>query len=275
MVALVVLTSCALCGGQVARIPLPRRLEPADRPSGPVLVQPGMPFRLRPRTAALLVAALLGASGVLLRSPLLAGPGVVVAASAGVVAEAGLHRRRGRSRRRDVVGLVDRLSRSVRSGATLIGALVEAGRDEGLGNLSDELAGVRAEVSAGRPLAVALDAWSLRASDPDLRLLAGTVSVLAAAGGSAGPAIDAVAAAIRARVAAEEEVRAQAAQARASVALLVGAPVAFALVLAVVDPRLGQFLVHRPAGALCVSVGLALDSVALWWMQRIIEGATA
>ena len=273
--ALAVLTVGALVGGPVARVPRAGGLEPVGRWFGVAVVWPGASAAVRPRTVGFLLAGSLVLGGVALRSPLLAGPGAVIAASSGVAGEKGLQRRRGRRRRQAVMGLVDGLSRSVRSGATLAGAVAEVGRDGGVGDLADELAEVRAEVSAGRPMAMALDDWSRRAADPDLRLLAGTVAVLTAAGGSVGPAIDAAGATIRARVATEEEVRAQAAQARASVALLVGAPVAFALVLAVVDPRLGDFLVHRPAGAVCVSAGLALDGLGLWWMQRIVDGATA
>jgi tight adherence protein B len=227
-----------------------------------------------PAVAGLVAAGGLVVVGVAVRSPLLAGPAAVAAAVAGRLVEAMARRRRRTRRRAEVVAFVDGLTRSVRSGATIAGALAEAGRDGSLPGLDPELALVRAELAAGRPLATALDDWSRRATDADLRLLAGTVAVLAATGGAAAPSLDAVARTVRHRAASSAEVRALSSQATASAVVLVVAPAVFAVVLASVDPRLGRFLVHHPAGAACVAVGLALDGVGLWWMQRIIDGGT-
>jgi tight adherence protein B len=252
--------------------PVSRRPEPAGQAiSGPALAAR---IAADPPAAGLAVAAALVAAGVAVGSPLLAGPAAVAAALAGRIAAPVLGRRRSRRRRADLTALVDALGRSVRSGATLPTALSDARRDRVAPALDPELATVAAEVNAGSTFAAAIDRWSRTAADPDLRLVAGTVAVLAATGGPAGPALDATARTLRARVASAEEVRALSAQANASAVVLVAAPAVVAVVLAAADPRLGTLLVHHPAGALCVSAALALNGAGLWWMQRIIDRGT-
>lgn len=213
--------------------------------------------------------------GLVVSSPLVAGPLAISAALAGRLVEPIRCRRRHHQRRAAVTALVDGLTRAVRSGATLAGAVDEVRRDAVAPSLDDELRRLRAELDAGRLFPVALDEWSRRTDDRDLRLLAGTVAVLAVAGGSTAPALDAAARTIRARMAADAEVRALSSQATASTLVLVLAPLLFAGVLAAVDPRLAAFLLGHPGGAACVSLGLALDGLGLWWMQRIIDGATS
>lgn len=250
--------AAVLLAGPAVRSPLPA---PAARRR-----RVAAPARL-PLVAA--VAAVL--AGVTVGSPLLVGPGAMTALLGGRLA-AGLRRRRDvLGRRAEVAAFVDALTRSVRSGATLAGAVAEAHRAAVAPSLGPELQLVRARIDAGEPFAVVVDEWAGGSDDADLRLLAGTVAVLASTGGAAAPALDATARSVRARLAAAEEVRALAAQAVASAAVLVTAPAVFAVVLASVDRRLAAFLLRDPAGALCVAVALALDGVGLWWMQRTID----
>jgi tight adherence protein B len=231
------------------------------------------PARPSGRVLGLAGAALAVVAGAAVGSPLLAGPGALAVAVTGAAVEPFRAQRRAQRRRADVTALVDALARGVRSGATLTGAFHDARSDGTAPALADELDALAARVAAGRPFAEAVDEWAVRADDPGLRLLAGTVSVLAHSGGPAAPALDAAARTVRDRHRAEAELRAQSAQAVASAVVLVVAPAIVAVVLAALDPRLGRFLTTHPLGAACVTVALALDALALWWMHRLVRAA--
>ena len=154
-------------------------------------------------------------------------------------------------------GLVDELVRSLQSGATLSGALVEAASV--LGPLSEDLSSVADDLDSGAQVGVALGRWEERR--------AGTrVGQLVAAGGEPARLLGLVAESIRDELEVDEEARALATQARASAGVVALAPVGFAVFVAPV--RSGGFL-GSGAGIAVVVVGLVLDAVGLWWMWRL------
>jgi tight adherence protein B len=80
-----------------------------------------------------------------------------------------------------------------------------------------------------------------------------------------------VAATLRERRAVEREATALATQARSSALVIVLAPLAFAALSSLGDPRAGAFLVGTPTGLACLTAGLALDGLGAWWMHRIVR----
>ena len=82
--------------------------------------------------------------------------------------------------------------------------------------------------------------------------------------------LDGVAASLRERVALEREVAALSSQSRASAAVLVIAPVVFAVAAALFDHRILEVLVGRPIGWVCMGLGLGLDGLGALWMARLI-----
>jgi Flp pilus assembly protein TadB len=195
-------SAAAVCGLVVLVAgPVPRL-----DPSPPTVLVGPVAGPLDAARLGVVVGAVAVVVGLAAGSPLLVGPTAAVAVVVGRLVEPVRTRRRARRRRAQVTDLVDAVSRSVRSGATLSIALDEARRDGIAPLLEGELGDLEARIRAGRALPLALDDWSRSADDADLRLLAGTVAVLAAAGGAAGPALDAAARTLRARTAAEAEV---------------------------------------------------------------------
>ena len=117
------------------------------------------------------------------------------------------------------------------------------------------------QVRLGVALQDALDSWAAESVDPLLGLVADALAIAQRTGGSQERALDAVVAAARDREALRREVRALASQARASAAVMVLMPMAFALIVAVLDPRVARFYVGTALGPLAVGVGLALDGL--------------
>lgn len=174
-----------------------------------------------------------------------------------------------RIRRRQLPVALDAVAAGLRGGQALRSAL-GAGSTAG-GPFGAELAVVAAQAAAGRPLAGALTEWAASAPDHGTRLAGAALVVAAEVGGPGADAIDAAAASLRERLAAEDEIAALSVQARLSAALLTVAPLGFAFLLTTLDPTSARFLFGTRAGWACIALGLVLDLLGGWWMMRLVR----
>lgn len=175
--------------------------------------------------------------------------------------------------RRDgqLAGALERLAMELRSGAALAPAVVAMGpaTPEPLGA---ELRSMGQALDHGAALTAALDQWAGRAtSSPEVRLAATALRLGAEAGGELARSIDRVAVTLRERREIRAESTALATQARASAAVLAVAPVAFAVLVAAVEPGAIRFLTASPAGAACLVAGVGLEAAGAAWMARILR----
>jgi tight adherence protein B len=173
-------------------------------------------------------------------------------------------RRHGRADRRLPL-LLDQVTRHLRAGSSLPAALraaADAADDD-----TDRLA---ADLAAGRSLAEAVEDWRRRCATPARDLAAAALTLAAEAGGAVAVVLDGVNETLRDRVALEREVAALSSQARASAAVLVVAPIVFAVLAAVADPRVAEVLVGSPVGWACLATGLLLDALGALWMARLV-----
>ena len=181
------------------------------------------------------------------------------------------------SRRRDntisaaLPDLLEQVAGGLRAGATPLGALTEATQGAGLPEpLAADLARVVGWAEEAG-LEAALDRW---AGERPLPVVAATVAALevaVSAGGPAAPALDGLAAGLRARHDAAGEVVALSAQARLS-AIVVGTAPLVALGLSLlVDRRVAPTLIGTAPGRACLLVGAALEGLAGLWMHRIVR----
>ncbi|MEU5978656.1 type II secretion system F family protein [Streptomyces sp. NPDC047315] len=113
------------------------------------------------------------------------------------------------------------------------------------------------------------------AGEPGAEGLAGvaacwSVAVDGGAGLAAG--LDRLEAALRAEREQEEDLRAQLAGARSTVALLALLPVAVLGIGTAVGADPLRVLLHTPAGLLCLLVGAALETAGICWAARIVRG---
>jgi tight adherence protein B len=207
-----------------------------------------------------------------------AGPGlaaVVAGAMVGgpAVALATASGRRDAAYERALPDALEAVARSLRSGATLPGAVAEAGR-EVPGAVGADLASTAAATSGGVRFVDALDAWSSRRPLRGVELAVVALALAAATGGTSARAVDGVAATLRERVAVAAEARALASQARASALVITLAPLAFAALAAAADPQNARFLLRTSLGLLFLSSGLTLDALAALWMARLTRVAS-
>ena len=165
-------------------------------------------------------------------------------------------------------------ARSLRGGAGLAGALADAARSATSASaaLAADLRQLAADPRLG--LAGAANAWAKRRSTPSTRLAATAVALAADLGGGAARAFDGVALTLRERTATADEVRVLGTQARLSALLMGVAPVVFAFLAVVTDPRVAGFLFGTPLGWACIVMGCGLDAIGVLWMARISRMAT-
>jgi len=82
--------------------------------------------------------------------------------------------------------------------------------------------------------------------------------------------LDGVTETLRDRVALDREVAALSSQAKASAAVLVVAPIVFAGLAGLADPRVARTLLGEPLGWACLAGGVLLDAVGAVWMSRLV-----
>ena len=159
--------------------------------------------------------------------------------------------------------LLEAVARSLRAGASLLTALEQAAASRS-GRVATDLQRTLVAVHRGAPLGAALEGWAAGA-DP-VRTMAGVALALGAdLGGARARALDDAAASLRDRAALAGEIRALTAQARASAAVMVVAPIAFAVFGWLAEGGTASGFA-TPVGGACLVAGLTLDAVGAWWM---------
>ena len=202
-------------------------------------------------------------------------PGLVVAmllVGAGPTLVLGTLSARVRERRaRALPALLEQVARALRSGASLRQAL-QFGLDRADDTLAPGLTSVCNAVAGGDSLESALERWRERQPSDGLALAVAALTLGIDAGGAHGWALDGVAATLRDRLAMDRELGALSSQARASAAVMVVAPVLFAVFAAAADARTAHFLAGSATGWACLAAGLMLDGTAAFWMLRLTRG---
>ncbi|MGQ0520662.1 MAG: type II secretion system F family protein [Actinomycetota bacterium] len=202
-----------------------------------------------------------------------AGPGLAVLVAAAAAGAPGLAwrllRHRGTAALEAALpGAVDSIAAGLRSGASLRQAVAEAGWATP-GPLGADLRAVATAVDRGAGPGAALEGWAARRPQAGVRLVVAALCLGAETGGATARAVDAVAATLRQRLAAQAEARALATQARASAGVIAVAPLAFCALSTATDPRSAGFLLRTPTGLVLLSAGLALDAAGAVWMARL------
>lgn len=168
---------------------------------------------------------------------------------------------------------LDRLASCLRGGRAVGPAIVSVA-DQLADPLRSELATVALAVTHGEPVSTALSTWAaLPGSSRDVQLSAAALSLGADAGGEVARAVDRIAATLRERRELRGEVHALATQARASAGVLAVAPLAFAGLVAGIEPGAVAFLITTPVGLACLACGLLLEAIGAAWMARITRTA--
>lgn len=167
--------------------------------------------------------------------------------------------------------MLERVAGGLRAGATPLGALTEAAQGADLPEpLAADIARVisRAEEEG---LTTALDRWATERPLPVVGAVAAALEVTAATGAPAAVALDGLAAGLRDRQDAVEEITALSAQARLSALVVGAAPVVSVGLSLLADPRVARTLFATAPGAACLLMGIALEGLAFLWMRGILR----
>jgi len=164
--------------------------------------------------------------------------------------------------------VVEQMAASLRSGRALSVALSEARVGAG-SRLGREIDAVLADTASGVSFSAALEAWSRRQSSREVHLLVMALTVGMEVGGARAQVLEEVAEAIRERHGLVRDAERQATQARLSAWVVALAPLGFAAVAFLSNPRAARFLVGTPLGGICLAAGLGLDAVGAWWMRAL------
>jgi tight adherence protein B len=180
-----------------------------------------------------------------------------------------------RARRRDLQlpGLLDRLASALRAGRAIGPAFADVARAVPA-PLGEEVRPIARTIEQGAPLVDALRGWAeSHPTAADVQLVTAALTVGAGSGGEVARAVDGVTATLRERHQVRAELRALATQAQASAVVLAAAPVAFALLVATIEPGAIVFLLTTPLGLACLTGGVLLDLAGVVWMVRITRSA--
>jgi tight adherence protein B len=218
------------------------------------------------------VAAAVTVLGLVVVAPLLALVALMAGVVGRVVQPVVARHRRDAAIEADLPTVIDAMVASLASGASLVQAVAAGAALDG--PAGSDLAVVVARQRRGVALQASLDQWAGNRLRPGASLLADALALAGASGASQARALEQVGATLRERAALGREVRALGAQARLSAVVLVVVPLGFATVVALVDDRIGRFLLATPLGWACIGGGLALDAVGAAWMHRLVDRLT-
>ncbi len=178
--------------------------------------------------------------------------------------------RRLRAMREELPMVLDLLSRAVRSGSSVDGAIRLVGEESG-GVLGSEFRLCSRQIDLGRSLASAMQSLSARVRVVELRILTTTLSVQRQTGGNLAETLDRMSAVIRDRLSAQRQMRAATGAGRASALLIATiSPMAY-IVMFVWQPDHVQILLDDPVGQLMLMTAIVLELVGLVWVAALLR----
>ncbi len=247
-----------------------------------------LPGRLRERIGAALLRAdvsvspeaavkwwmlaFIGAAwfALLLAPPLLV-PALIGVAVAGPV---GLRLRAGhaaRAARAALPALLDGVVAQLRAGGSVVEAVQAAGTRPG--PLQPDCARMAARLAIGASLEQVLDQWATERPIAGVRGAAGALAMVTTMGGSAATALEGLVQSLRNDDAAQSEAMALSSQARVSAIVVGAAPLAYLVFSTATDPESSRVLVSTTVGQVCLTVGLAMEVAAGFWMRALVGGS--
>ncbi|ASN52640.1 type II secretion system F family protein [Sinomonas sp. R1AF57] len=159
---------------------------------------------------------------------------------------------------------------NLRAGHSLLRAL-DGAADDSEAPMSEELRRVVNETRIGRDLLEALADVAVRTKSPDFLWTAQAVETQREVGGNLAEVLENVTETIRERAQLARQVKALSAEGKMSALVLVLLPIAFILLLTVINPIYAQVFFTTFAGWMMLGAVALLLSVGSFWLSRLIK----
>ncbi|GAA1180258.1 type II secretion system F family protein [Ornithinimicrobium humiphilum] len=166
--------------------------------------------------------------------------------------------------------LVQLLGSNLRAGHSVLQAMDSLARE-----LDDpaasEIARVVNQVRVGRDFGGVLEDAAERMESDDFRWIAQAIAIQRQVGGNLAEVMDTVGETIRERNAIRRQVRSLSAEGKLSAYILVGLPIAVALILQIINPGYMTILTESLFGWFMIVTAVTMLALGSFWMSRIIK----
>lgn len=199
--------------------------------------------------------------------------GILIAAATPFVIRLVLNIRTDRRRGKFESQLIDTIQMLIgglRAGHSVMRSLEAAGL-ESEAPTSEELTRIVNETRIGKDSRLALEETADRMDSEDFRWIGQAIQINREVGGDLAEVLEQVAGTIRERSEVKGQVRSLSAEGKMSAVVLMGMPVAVAIMLSIVNPGYMSVFVDEPIGNMLVVVSLVMFVIGGFWMSRTVK----
>ena len=229
--------------------------------------------KMAPADFTVLVAVasvLTGFCGALFANPLL---GILLGAASPFIIRMVLSIRTEKRRAKFEAQLIDTIQMLIgglRAGHSVMRSLEAAGL-ESEAPTSEELSRIVNETRIGKDPGQALEETAQRMGSEDFGWIGQAIQINREVGGDLAEVLEQVAGTIRERSEIKGQVRSLSAEGKMSAVVLMGMPVAVAIMLSVINPTYMSVFVKEPAGNIMIAVSAVMFIIGGVWMSRTVK----
>lgn len=229
--------------------------------------------KMTPADFTVLVAVasvLLGFLGALLSNPVI---GILLGAAAPFLTRLVLSIRTDKRRGKFESQLIDTIQMLIgglRAGHSIMRSLEAAGLESDAPT-SEELLRIVNEARIGKDPGQALEETAQRMGSEDFGWIGQAIQINREVGGDLAEVLEQVAGTIRERSEIKGQVRSLSAEGKMSAIVLMGMPVAVALMLSVINPTYMKVFVEEPLGNIMIAVSAVMFLIGGFWMSRTVK----
>lgn len=229
--------------------------------------------KLTPADFTVLVAVgsvLLGFLGALFTNPVI---GILLGAAAPFLTRLVLSIRTDKRRGKFEAQLIDTIQMLIgglRAGHSIMRSLEAAGLESDAPT-SEELLRIVNETRIGKDPGQALEETAQRMGSDDFGWIGQAIQINREVGGDLAEVLEQVAGTIRERGEIKGQVRSLSAEGKMSAIVLMGMPVAVALILSVINPTYMKVFVEEPVGNIMIAVSAVMFVIGGVWMSRTVK----
>lgn len=229
--------------------------------------------KMTPADFTVLVAVssiLLGFVGALFTNPVI---GLLLGAAAPFITRLVLSIRTDKRRGKFESQLIDTIQMLIgglRAGHSIMRSLEAAGLESDA-PASEELLRIVNETRIGKDPGQALEETAQRMGSEDFGWIGQAIQINREVGGDLAEVLEQVAGTIRERSEIKGQVRSLSAEGKMSAVVLMGMPVAAALMLSVINPTYMKVFVEEPLGNIMIVISIVMFVIGGFWMSRTVK----